>query len=259
MKLLIDAGNTRTKWAWCPEDASHASTPWQVYALDHQQWLQSDAEAQHLLQAIEQAEQVWLSSVAGLDWLQRLPALGDKWHLVQSQAFALNMQNTYDQPSQLGSDRWCSLLAVWQQFAQSTLVVSAGTAMTMDALVVKETAAVFAGGTIQPGVRLMWQSLQQGAAQLDYAYPIEHDAQSGFAQNSQLAMWLGCMQALAASVTAQFERMLKMVDTAPLLVLTGGDAQILHRYLPGTLSAQVIIVDNLVLKGLAYLAKNTDK
>jgi type III pantothenate kinase len=260
MKLLIDAGNTRTKWAWCPDSLG----AWQVHALAHQQWLQGDAEAQRLLQAIAQAEQVWLSNVAGEGWLQAFPVpgnklKGEKLQLVQSTATALGVKNSYQQPAQLGSDRWCSVLAAWQQFGQSALVVTAGTAMTMDALVVNKDVASFAGGTIQPGVRLMWQSLQQGAAQLDYAYPPDQAVLPGFAQNSQQAMWLGCVQALAASVVAQFERMLAMVDATPLLILTGGDAQLLHRYLPSRLSAQAIIVDNLVLKGLACLAENTDE
>jgi len=263
MKLLIDAGNTRTKWAWCP-DTPDASAAWQVHALAHQQWLQGDAEAQRLLQAIAKAEQVWLSNVAGERWLQALPDLddelnGSKLQLVQSTAAALGVQNSYQQPSQLGSDRWCSVLAAWQQFGQSALVVTVGTALTIDALVVNQAGASFAGGTIQPGARLMWQSLQQGAAQLDYAYPPDHAVPSGFAQNSQQAMWLGCVQALAASVVAQFERMLAMADAMPLLILTGGDAALLHRYLPDRLSAQAIIVDNLVLKGLACLAEHTDK
>jgi type III pantothenate kinase len=262
MKLLIDAGNTRTKWAWCP-DQPHQDAAWQVHALTHQQWLQGDADAQRLLQAIAQAKQVWLSNVAGERWLQALPNLGDelnaeKLQLVQSTATALRVQNSYQQPSQLGSDRWCCVLAAWQQFGQSALVVTAGTALTMDALVVNRAEASFAGGTIQPGVRLMWLSLQQGAAQLDYAYPPDQ-AEPGFAQNSQQAMWLGCVQALAASVSAQFERMISLVDALPLLVLTGGDAALLHRYLPDRLSAQAIIVDNLVLKGLACLAEQTDK
>jgi type III pantothenate kinase len=260
MKLLIDAGNTRTKWAWCPDSLD----VWQVHALAHQQWLQGDAEAQRLLQAIAQAEQVWLSNVAGDGWLRALPVpgnklKGEKLQLVQSTATALGVQNSYQQPAQLGTDRWCSVLAAWQQFGQAALVVTVGTALTIDALVVNKDVASFAGGTIQPGVRLMWQSLQQGAAQLDYAYPPDQAVSSGFAQNSQQAMWLGCVQALAASVAAQFERMLAMVDTTPLLILAGGDAQLLHRYLPGTLSAQAIIVDNLVLKGLACLAENTDE
>ena len=258
MKLLIDAGNTRTKWAWCP-DQPHQDAAWQVHALTHQQWLQGDADAQRLLQAIAQAKQVWLSNVAGAHWLQPLPALEQRLHLIQSSASALGVQNSYHQPAQLGSDRWCSVLAVWQQFGQSALVVTAGTALTIDALVVNQAGASFAGGSIQPGLRLMWQSLQQGAAQLDYAYPPDQAVPSGFAQNSQQAMWLGCVQALAASVVAQFERMLALADAMPLLILTGGDAQLLHRYLPDRLSAQAIIVDNLVLKGLACLAEHTDK
>ncbi len=259
MKLLIDAGNTRIKWAWWPQDSLHASTAWQVHALDYQQWLHGDAEAARLLQAIAQAGQVWLSNVAGSGWMQALPDLDDKLQLVQSAAAALEVKNSYQQPSQLGSDRWCSVLAAWRQFGQSALVVTAGTALTIDALMVSKAGASFAGGTIQPGLHLMWQSLQQGAAQLDYAYPLEQAALPGFAQDSQQAMWLGCVQALAASVAAQFERMASLADSAPLLVLTGGDASLLHRYLPDTLSAQAIIVDNLVLKGLACLAENTDE
>ncbi|WP_029146681.1 type III pantothenate kinase [Methylophilus sp. 5] len=258
MKLLIDAGNTRTKWAWCPEQLNHAAA-WQVHTLNNQQWLQGDADAQDLLQALAKAEHIYLSNVAGAHWLQPLPALAQRLRLIQSGASALGLQNSYRQPSQLGSDRWCSLLAVWQQFGQSALVVTAGTAMTMDALLAKETTATFTGGSIQPGVRLMWQSLQQGAAQLDYAYPVESDAVQGFAQDSQQAMWLGCVQALTASVAAQFERLLNIAESPPLLILNGGDAALLHRYLPGPLAAQAIIVDNLVLKGLACLAEHTDE
>ncbi|TXI44809.1 type III pantothenate kinase [Methylophilus sp.] len=258
MKLLIDAGNTRTKWAWCP-DQLQQDAAWQVHALTHQQWLQGDADAQRLLQAIAQAKQVWLSNVAGAHWLQLLPALAQPLYLIQSSASALGVKNSYHQPAQLGSDRWCSVLAVWQLFGQSALVVTAGTAMTMDALLASGTGAVFAGGSIQPGLRLMWQSLQQGAAQLDYAYPPENTEVQDFAQDSQQAIWQGCVHALAASVAAQFERLLHRAESPPLLILNGGDAALLHRYLPDRLSAQAIIVDNLVLKGLACLAEHTDK
>lgn len=258
MKLLIDAGNSRTKWAWCPDDVRQLPAL-QINTLDNQDWFEGVASTQALQSAMAAASQVYLSNVAGERWLQKLPDLGQRLRRIVATQSAMGLQNAYSQPAQLGSDRWCSLLAVWRRAQKSALVVSAGTAMTMDALEVKQGQAVFAGGSIQPGLRLMWQSLQQGAAQLDYAYAPEPTTENGFAINSQQAMWLGCIQALAASVAAQYDRLCQRLDHAPLLHLSGGDADLIARYLPHRLSAQAIIVDNLVLEGLAWLAKCSDE
>ncbi|MDF0378520.1 type III pantothenate kinase [Methylophilus sp. YYY-1] len=258
MKLLIDAGNSRTKWAWCPEQSSQ-STALQINALDNQDWFEGAAQAQALHAAIAKASLIYLSNVAGERWLQALHERDQRLQAIVATSSALGLQNSYSQPSQLGSDRWCSLLAVWRSEGKSALVVSAGTAMTMDALVIKKAQAMFAGGSIQPGLRLMWQSLQQGAAQLDYAYPDLDAGTDSFAQNSQHAMWLGCVQALAASVAAQYARLCQQLDHVPLLFMSGGDADLIARYLPHALSAQAIIVDNLVLKGLACLAECSDE
>lgn len=258
MKLLIDAGNSRTKWAWCPDDMRQLSAL-QIHTLNNQDWYDGAASSQALQSAMAAASQVYLSNVAGERWLQKLPDLDQRLRRIVATQSAMGLQNAYSQPAQLGSDRWCSLLAVWRRTQQSALVVSAGTAMTMDALEVKQGQTVFAGGSIQPGLRLMWQSLQQGAAQLDYAYPTDHTAEDGFAINSQQAMWLGCIQALAASVAAQYDRLCQRLDHAPLLHLSGGDADLIARYLPHRLSARAIIVDNLVLEGLAWLAKCSDE
>lgn len=258
MKLLIDAGNSRTKWAWCPEQSSQP-TALQINTLDNQDWFEGTAQAQALHAAIAKASQIYLSNVAGERWLQALPERDQRLQAIVATSSALGLQNSYSQPSQLGSDRWCSLLAVWRSEGQSALVVSAGTAMTMDALVIKQAQAMFAGGSIQPGLRLMWQSLQQGAAQLDYAYPDLETGTDSFAKNSQHAMWVGCVQALAASVAAQYARLCQQLDHVPLLFMSGGDADLIARYLPHALSAQAIIVDNLVLKGLACLAECSDE
>jgi type III pantothenate kinase len=256
VKLLIDAGNSRTKWAWCPSSFGDDAS-WQFHTVENADWFAASGEAEFLRQAVIEADQVWLSNVAGERWLQALPATIKSLHVIQATDSALGLRNHYSQPAQLGSDRWCSLLTVWRQFGQSALVATAGTAMTIDALLVSEDEASFLGGSIQPGLRMMWQSLQQGAAQLDYAYP-ESIQWEAFARNSQQAMWLGCVQAQTSAIAMQYARLSDQAGTSPLLLLSGGDAQLLRRYLAHALSAQVIIVDNLVLKGLACLAENTD-
>ena len=258
MKLLIDAGNTRTKWAWCHSDFQQG----QVFTVENRLWIQLESHSSEVLAlqaAIQQADEIWLSNVAGLGWQQALEKLQPAASIIniKASASALGLQNSYLEPAQLGSDRWCSLLAVWQLYHQQALIVTAGTAMTIDVLRVEtEYAAIFAGGSIQPGLQLMWQSLQQGAAQLDYAY-YNHDwPLHGLARHSQQAMWVGCMQAMTAPVATQYAQLANSNQSSPLLVLSGGDAGLLQRYLPGALSAQAIIVDNLVLKGLACLAES---
>ncbi|MGP1717724.1 MAG: type III pantothenate kinase [Methylophilus sp.] len=263
MKLLIDAGNTRTKWAWCPEKPLALDMHLEMVALETQLWLHDSAcpDSQALKAAIALADEIWVSNVAGADWLQSLANVKEKVILIKATPAILGLNNSYSLPAQLGSDRWCSLLAVWRLHKQDALVVTAGTAMTMDALVTQteaaERTATFTGGSIQPGLSLMWQSLQQGTAQLDYEYPHNSGLSNGFARNSQQAMWAGCVQALIAPMASQFTQLQALTQgRQPALVLSGGDAIILQRYLPDALSLNAIIVDNLVLKGLACLAES---
>lgn len=256
-KLLIDAGNSRTKWAWYPP-ACGDDVSLDVYVLENEQWFAASGEASFLHQALLEADQVWLSNVAGECWLHGLPANARNIKVIQAEDSALGLRNDYNLPQQLGSDRWCSLVSAWRQFGQSALVVTAGTAMTIDALLANQQTANFLGGSIQPGFRMMWQSLQRGTAQLEYPYP-EEVMLDGFPRNSQQAMCLGCLQALTGAIAIQYQRFVEQSGTSALLLLSGGDAQLLHRYLPSALSSQAIIEDNLVLKGLAYLAKNTDE
>ena len=263
MKLLIDAGNTRTKWAWFPENPLALDMHLQMVALENQLWLQDNLcpDSQALQAALYQADEIWVSNVAGAGWLQSLDTVKDKVTVIKASPSILGLNNSYSMPAQLGSDRWCSLLAVWRLHKQDALVVTAGTALTMDALVIQaeaeERSATFAGGSIQPGLNLMWQSLQQNTAQLAYEYPHNTGLANGFARNSQQAMWAGCVQALISPMVSQFMQLRAMTDgRQPALILSGGDAMTLQRYLPDALSLQAIIVDNLVLKGLACLAES---
>ncbi len=264
MTLLIDAGNTLIKWAWQPDASSTSVAAWTVHGVDHASWRAGTPQAQALHAAWQAAQQVYVCNVAGNDWLQYAQAAASPCQQIQASAQALGVINGYERPAQLGSDRWCSALAVWQHYAQPALVVTAGTAMTLDVLLREGAGAVFAGGSIQPGLRLMWQSMQHGAAQLHYDVPSSDEAPPGeraqtFARNSQQAMWQGCVQALAASVAAQFERVCAVSAQPPLLILSGGDAALIMRYLPAPLAAQAIIVDNLVLKGMAALASHSNQ
>lgn len=257
MKLLIDAGNSRTKWAWCPEQMA-VDTPLTVSVVDNQAWIQGESAGLALQQALQQASAIWVSNVAGHAWQQRFNQQVNtrhvRWMVPPSES--LGLFNGYLQPAQLGSDRWCSVLSVWQTFQRDALVVSAGTAITMDALQVRQAGKVadFLGGSIQPGLQLMWKSLQTGAAQLGYFYYETDETPLGFATNSLQAMRQGCLQAVTGAIQLQYAQLAERCAKPPLLVITGGDAAVLHKCVQAFALPQVYLIEYLVLRGLATLA-----
>jgi type III pantothenate kinase len=156
--------------------------------------------------------------------------------------------NRYARPSQLGADRWASLVAAWQRsievdlFPPACVVVNAGTAVTVDSL---DEEGVFRGGLILPGVRLMLQALAENTAALKSA-PGEFRA---FPDNTADALQSGAVQAICGAV----EQMRRQIDTNPAQVrvyLAGGAA----RDIAPHLNPPVEVVDHLVLEGVLALA-----
>lgn len=263
MKLLIDAGNTRTKWVWA--HANSDAEPAAVFAFDNANWLSQQRGEAHIAfaAAVATATEIWISNVAGNSWAHAFEALGSRAavHCVQATDQALRLHNGYRVASQLGSDRWCSAIAAWADYQRAALVVNAGTAVTIDVLQMhpdfnSTKSGVFAGGSIQPGLQLMWQSLQQQAAQLGLNMPESLDAEDLYPRSTAQAMLQGCLQAVVGAVALQYETLCSQSDEVPLVLLSGGDAPRLAPYLTQRLSVQPIIVDNLVLRGLAYLAES---
>ncbi len=81
-------------------------------------------------------------------------------------ASAGGVVNGYDNPAQLGADRWAALIGARGLHAGPALVVMAGTATTVDCL---DAQGVFRGGLILPGLDLMRRSLARNTAGLPEA------------------------------------------------------------------------------------------
>lgn len=236
MKLLIDAGNTRIKWALVSGD----------------EWLRigdlSTVQAEELssrLAGIHNVGQIWVSNVAGETVARHIRGLRVGPHgepgFIAACAVQCGVRNGYDEPAQLGSDRWAALVAAWHVIGGNCLVVNSGTATTMDAL---SDAGGFLGGLILPGVELMRRSLGDTAAGLDYL-PGKYAA---FPQNTADALFSGAVQASCGAIVRQHAL---LGDADAPVVLGGGAAEILRPHLNLTLR----VVDNLVLQGLLLIAQ----
>lgn len=149
----------------------------------------------------------------------------------------------YEDPAQFGVDRWLALLAARQRRPGATmLVVSAGTALTVDVLQEQAGQAWHRGGLIAPGL----QAMQRGLFDAAPALRAHRGGQPrpGLAVNSADAIAGGCLQAAIGLVQAVREQWGGL--SVPVL-LAGGDAGQLQAHLP----APVHLVPTLVLEGLA--------
>jgi len=234
--LAVDAGNSRIKWGvWEDEWSSQGAI-----ATGHVHTL--EAAWSGLLPAYA----VYASSVAGpqvRSWLDEWARTrGIEVHWLASRHQQCGVRNAYREPGQLGTDRWASLIAAWHLVRGAALVVNAGTAVTIDAL---DSAGVFRGGVILPGLALMASALVSGTAGL----PASPGAFAVFPDNTADAIASGALLAVCGAIERMSNALLDNGAT-PQIVLSGGAAP----PIAARLGAPVLNVPYLVLEGLRIVA-----
>jgi len=150
MLLAIDAGNSFVKLAY------HDGQVW----LDSQRILLLDfcREPKQYLQ--RPVLKVMVSNVAGKIVQKALETVFPQQsiYFINAAAFTYGVRNQYAEPEQLGADRWCALIAVRELIQEDCVIVSLGTALTVDMLT---SDGRFLGGVIAPGMQLMRMALAQ--------------------------------------------------------------------------------------------------
>jgi len=240
MILCLDAGNTRLKWGvrpCTPGDAWHAQG-----ACVH-------ADCVELVAALPAGiDRIIACNVAGSEVATRIEALaatlGVPLDWFRSSASCCGVTNGYDNPAQLGADRWAALVGARGLHAGNALVVMAGTATTIDVL---DAGGMFRGGLILPGLDLMQKGLARNTAGL----PEAHGVYRGTPTNTDDAIASGALHATLGAIERMACCSFDDAASADFFVfLSGGaaDALTLHLGLP------LRRVDNLVLEGLARVA-----
>lgn len=228
--LLVDAGNTRVKFGWLR--SGHTRREPDTLALGH-------AELRHLpewLAGLPLAPDAALGvSVAGdavntlVEHLLKQHGITLRW--LRSSAYAAGITNLYDNPEQLGNDRWISLIGLGGHTRDTAMLASFGTATTIDTLSplpgpvrtgadmdAQTESRRFEGGIILPGPELMRQSLASGTAGLPYA----QGGSVAFPRNTHSAISSGIAAAQAGAVIRQWRCALASLGVAPQLYCTGG-------------------------------------
>ena len=255
--LLLDAGNTRLKWALCErgEFLQYGVFTYEWSALSAQfqaQWeaLINKGVINKLVlcnvvgDRLESPLRRWWGSCLAENGAQKTDPLTIE--TVQAQAQAFGVQCAYQQPAQLGADRWAGLVAARHHIAGACCVIACGTALTIDVL---SAEGVHVGGLIAPGMAIMRQSLLANTAQIEVADDATYTS-IFCAQDTVSAVQAGIMAATTGAVQQVLQQCREHGHLAPVCVVTGGDAQLLLPTLPEGSLHKV----EWVLKGLAIIA-----
>lgn len=258
MLLTIDAGNTRTKWATFNRNGE---------IVRHGACANNEISGMNFNPRSLSYERIIISNVAGKEHAEKLQRILSPYRLplisIKASHQACDVINDYMVPETLGTDRWAALIAAWHIKHAPCVVVSAGTAVTVDGLRSHAADAAhgeFLGGMILPGLTLMQSSLSFGTAQLPAAAAIqqadENTATDTFARSTAQAIRAGVLHAVTGAIGRMAAALEAECNQTPFIILSGGDAPAIQACLKDTVTNPTVIVDNLVLKGLYLLDRS---
>lgn len=235
MILLLDAGNTRVKWAvWGPQG-------WEAkgaVSLDRMTDM-----GRHWTGL----EPTWIgvscvAAPAVAEALGRLLAgFAAPVYWLRSMARGFGIRNGYALPEQLGGDRFAMLVACQGLGLGPCVVAGAGTAVTVDALA---PGGEHLGGIILPGLGLMRAALLAGTAGVEQA----SGTPGLFPIRTGDGVETGIRLAAQGAILEMHRRLEQRIAGQAGIILTGGDVSLLAPDIPCQ------IREDLVLEGLRRIA-----
>ncbi|MDC1015759.1 type III pantothenate kinase [Candidatus Thioglobus sp.] len=218
-KIFIDIGNSAVKWRTKESNVYFESVD------------------KFLSNSLPQADSAWVSAVANLNIVDDIKILFKEFYLVSSQKKCKNLVVAYDNPSSLGSDRFCAMLGSMNQFSKKPLlVIDIGSAMTFDVI---DVDGYHQGGLIMPGLGVLRKSFSKFETS-DVSTSI-----NTLATNTIDAWKNGTQAMLISSINDQIEKFNEIYSDG-IVTLCGGFVEEIKKELPNS----VQIFDNLVLDGL---------
>ncbi len=229
--LLIDAGNTRIKLGRLLRKGHRREAG--ALAIPHGEldllpaWLETLTPQPERAVGVSVAGAAMAARIEGM--IQQVCGISVRW--MSSTPSAAGLVNLYEEPAQLGADRWVSLIGLASHTSSAALLATFGTATTVDVLGPCLTGTTqepgggqagggrhFEGGIILPGPELMRQSLAKGTAGLPYA----QGASVPLPRNTHAAISSGIAAAQAGAVLRQWQAAADTLGLVPQLYCAGG-------------------------------------
>jgi len=244
MNWLLDLGNSRLKVApWQPETGVGEVQAWAHGAADFA------PSMQRWLAGVKAGDRCWLASVAGSELTaavaEALASHGNPATRARTRPECAGVRIAYAEPSRLGVDRFLGLLAAQSRGPGPWLVVSAGSALTVDLL---DGAGQHRGGVIAPSPEHMRAALAARFPALAFA----GGEASDFASDTADALASGSVGAALGLIERCHRQATRLLGREPRVLLSGGGGERLAQ----ALEIAVEPAPCLVLEGLAVYARH---
>ncbi|MFZ5650547.1 MAG: type III pantothenate kinase [Bacillota bacterium] len=142
--------------------------------------------------------------------------------LVVGPGIKTGLQIKYDNPREVGADRIVNAIAGYELYGGPLIIVDFGTATTFCAITAR---GEYLGGAIAPGIGISTEALFARAAKLPRVELVKPPAVIG--KNTVNSMQSGIVYGFAGQVDAIVTRMKKELPGKPLVVATGGLAELI--------------------------------
>lgn len=240
MLLLIDIGNTRIKLA-----LSDGEQIIEQRSLVHQQqWQQLADVLSEMLP--EPVPHCLVASVMQAEDDQLIVDMLGKYsntapNFLKTQKFQCGLENAYTEFKSMGVDRWLAMIGARSLYSGAVLVVSCGTALTIDLV---SAHGVHRGGYILPGLHLSAQALGQNTASVHVNETTASDWRWG--KSTSECVNAGSILSASAVIDRAIVNAQAEFPEGVTVVMTGGDAPKLEKFL----QQAVVLEPQLVFKGM---------
>lgn len=253
VKLFLDLGNTRIKAAF--EDDSGYQYLGPISMADF-----SDPDLLDEFLGSLRPTAVFMSSVLSANDLDKVKSIIQQTYklfpvMLTSQKSCCGLTTGYDDFNQLGDDRWMALQGLYSKTTDPAIVIDAGTAMTIDAILEGQ----HLGGFIVPGLNSLRASLGSDTANLTRVEesPSTSDKvpKGLLATNTQSAILGGSLYMTASFCNHLITDLNQQVGIQFKVYITGGNADKLH----GLIDVPSEVIPDLVLLGMKKIVESVKK
>lgn len=254
MQLWLDAGNTRIKWQLWEHGAMKKSGAF-VHSGHFADLANTLTQEFHAF--TNQVDSLGLASVLnGAAQHGLIKALEQCFSVpvqcAQVKKNFLGFSCAYEDVSRLGVDRWLASLAAFRYYQSPVLVVSCGSALTIDATTQD---GQHLGGYILPGLAMAQKAL------LGETHAVRFNADDAkldsleYGRDTATAVNNGLLLQACSLISEAWQRFSSTrMENTPRLVLSGGDAPLIASHL----MINVELHDDLVLQGLRLALQLSD-
>jgi len=236
--IFVDVGNSRTKVGYL-NNGKYEFVNATLNAKVDEDWIRQ------LLSMSLNPACIYIASVAPKKLNLALQNLFKKYFLLtpvmlQTQAEIFGVTNGYDDFTKLGVDRWMSIIAVSDSY-ESSIVISAGTAITLDLVIDKK----HLGGFIVPGLNLMRNSLVSTTELISFDSS-NFNLRGGVKKSTNDAVSSGVMYMSASFLNGVISDIKSEHNASIKIVASGGDFATLKPFI----NHDIEEVTNLVIEGM---------